>query len=85
MFSFLIRRTLSQARLILRFEPPQLTNTASLSSHIKQEPSSTSIGITKVIVVMVPGIYFGGRLGRNLAEFLDEWSIFNAEDDDEDD
>lgn len=34
---------------------------------------------------MIPGIYFGGRLGRNLAEFLDEWSIFIAEDDDEDD
>lgn len=85
MFSFLIRRTLSQVRLILRFESLQLTNTASLSSHIKQEPTSTSIGITKVMIVMIPGIYFGGRLGRNLAEFLDEWSIFIAEDDDEDD
>lgn len=85
MVSFLMRRTLSQARLTLRLESPQLSNTASLSSQIKQEPSSTSIGITKVMIVMVPGIYFGGRLGRNLAEFLDEWSIFNAEDDDEDD
>lgn len=85
MFPFLLKRTLSQARHALRFESLQLIKTASLSSHIKREPSSTSIGITKVMVVLVPGMYFGGRLGRNLAEFLDEWSIFNAEDDDEDD
>lgn len=54
-------------------------------SYIKWELSFISIGIIKVMVVLVFGMYFGGWLGRDLVEFLDEWSIFNVEDDDEDD
>ena len=79
MFGICIRRALF-------LESPYLTRNASRSIHIKQEPTSTRIGATKLMLVLAPSIYVGGRLGKNLAEFLDEWSIFCPEcDDDEDD
>ncbi len=88
MIAICIRQTLSRARNVLFYESQHLTRTASLSSssHIKQEPTSTRIGATKLLLVLAPCIYIGGQLGKNLAEFLDEFSIFCPEcDDDEDD
>lgn len=44
------------------------------------------IGVMKLLFVLVLSIYIGGWLGKNLVEFLDEWSIFYFEcEDDEDD
>ena len=88
MFAICIRQSISRARYILCTESLILhrTRSASVSSHIKQEPTSTRIGATKLLLVLAPSIYIGGWLGKNLAEFLDEWSIFYPEcDDDEDD
>ena len=86
MFAIYIRRTLSQTRNGLCCTTPHIvTRTAGFSTHIKQEPWSSRIGSTKLLLVLGPCIYFGGRLGKNLAEFLDEWSIFCPEDDEEDD
>lgn len=86
MFAICIRQSISRARNILCSKSLHRTRTASVSSHIKQEPTSTRIGATKLLLVLAPSIYIGGLLGKNLAEFLDEWSIFYPEcDDDEDD
>lgn len=86
MFASCVRQSISRARNILWAESSHRTRTASVSSHIKQEPTSTRIGATKLLLVLAPSIYIGGQLGKNLAEFLDEWSIFYPEcDDDEDD
>lgn len=85
MFAICIRQNISRARKILCTESLHRTGTASVSN-IKQEPTSTRIGATKLLLVLAPSIYIGGWLGKNLAEFLDEWSIFYPEcDDDEDD
>jgi len=78
-------RTLSRTRNGLCFATPHFARTVRFSSQIKQEPTSTKIGSTKLLLVVGPCIYFGGRLGKSLAEFLDEWNIFCPEDDDEDD
>lgn len=85
MFAICIRRALSRTRNGLCFSSSLLSRTVGSSSHIKQEPWSSRIGTTKLLLVMGPCIYFGGRLGRNLAELLDEWSIFCPEDDEEED
>ena len=85
MFAICIRQSISRARDILSTESliVHRTRTALVSSHIKQEPSSTRIGATKLLLVFAPSIYIGGWLGKNLAEFLEEWSIFCPECDDD--
>ena len=60
-------------------------STAISSSKIKQEPPTARIGATKLLLVMGPCIYFGGRLGKLIAEALEEWSIFSPDDDDDED
>ena len=87
MFAICIRRAVWRTRNHngLSSYPRLCMSTAVSSSKIKQEPPTARIGATKLLLVMGPCIYFGGRLGKLIAEALEEWSIFSPEDDDDED
>ena len=87
MFAICIRRAVWRTRNHNGpFSHPHLCLSSAISSSkIKQEPPTARIGTTKLLLVMGPCIYFGGRLGKYIAEALEEWSIFSPEDDDDED
>ena len=82
MIATCIRCPLSRTRLLC-FSCAKFTRSSGISSHIKQEPWSSRIGTSKLLIIWGPCIYFGGLLGKSLAEFLDEWSIFSPGDDED--
>ena len=82
MIASCIRCPLSRTRLFC-LSYANVTRSSGISSHIKQEPWSSRIGTSKLLLILGPCIYFGGLLGKSLAEFLDEWSIFCPGDDED--
>lgn len=52
---------------------------------VSSQPHKSALGRIGVIFAIVPCVYVGGRLAKNLAKILEEWNIFCYEEDDEDD
>ena len=52
---------------------------------VSSQPYNSALGLFAVIFAVVPCVYVGGKLTKNLAGFLEEWNIFCYDEDDEDD
>lgn len=59
--------------------------TTSSSGAYVEEPVSTPLGLLKVILTVLPGLYIGASISKTCAAFLEENDIFVPADDDDDD
>lgn len=59
--------------------------TTTSTGAYKKEPHSTPLGLVKVLLTVLPGLYVGAAISRTCAAFLEENDIFVPEEDDDDD
>ncbi|XP_019877405.1 essential MCU regulator, mitochondrial [Aethina tumida] len=61
------------------------SKTTSKSGSILQEPHTTSFGLLKLVLTVVPGLLIGAAISKNIANFLEENDLFVPSDDDDED
>lgn len=90
-FSRLIRPLLAARRAVGRsLEERAKLNYMTQSTHfrsgaLKPKPHQTPFGILFLLCAVLPGLFLGAAISKNVANFLEENDLFVPSEDDDDD
>jgi len=63
---------------------PKRYATTTVTGAFREHPPQTPLGLLKVVLTVIPGLYIGAALSRMGAAWLEENDIFVPDDDDDD-